>query len=420
LSTTRRRLGIAGAVVGAGAAGVGAAVAIRRYAVGRSRLTPDPLADEPFGQLRGHPLRVPADDGVVLHVEIDGPLPDPGTDTAAGARTGTRKGARTGGARRSGLSDRRFPWLGRGPRTSARGRAGARAGLTTPPTIVFCHGYSLNQDSWHYQRRDLRAAVGDDLRLVFWDQRGHGRSERGGSDRATIDQLGADLHAVLRATAPEGGPVVLVGHSMGGMTIMALADRHPELFGDGPVGGVALISTACGFPAGVTLGLPPILRTLFSSAGPSVVRTLSRQARLVERARRIGADLSFVATRRLGFVDGAVSPALVDFVDRMIGATSIEVIADFYAAVLAHDKRAALEVFDTVPTLVLGGDRDRFTPFSYSEEIAAAVSSAELVRVPGCAHLPLLEHPDVVQDALLGLLGRVESARGPSAGEQTA
>ena len=72
--------------------------------------------------------------------------------------------------------------------------------------------------------------------MVFWDQRSHGRSGRSDLTHATIDQLGDDLLAVLEATTAPGRPVVLVGHSMGGMTIMALADRHPELFGDRVVG----------------------------------------------------------------------------------------------------------------------------------------------------------------------------------------
>ena len=64
-------------------------------------------------------------------------------------------------------------------------------------TVVFCHGLALNQDSWHYQRRDLADLAEDGARLVFWDQRGHGRSGRGDAEHATIDQLGRDLRAVL-------------------------------------------------------------------------------------------------------------------------------------------------------------------------------------------------------------------------------
>ena len=109
-----------------------------------------------------------------------------------------------------------------------------------PLTIVFAHGFTLSMDSFHFQRRDL----GDVARLVFYDQRSHGRSGRSAPENATIDQLGLDLYAVLQAVAP-AGPVVLVGHSMGGMTILALADQHPELFGDRVVG-VALLATSTG------------------------------------------------------------------------------------------------------------------------------------------------------------------------------
>ena len=93
-------------------------------------------------------------------------------------------------------------------------------------TIVFAHGFTLNQDAFHYQRTALRGLA----RLVFFDQRGHGRSSLPVESPANIDQLGLDLSAVLEATAPTG-PVILVGHSMGGMTIMSLAAHHPELFG---------------------------------------------------------------------------------------------------------------------------------------------------------------------------------------------
>ena len=98
-------------------------------------------------------------------------------------------------------------------------RSDARGG---PPTIVFSHGYALSLDSWHFQRKALRGRY----RLVFWDQRGHGRSATGPHGSATIDQIGRDLARVIEALAPDG-PLVLVGHSMGGMTVMSLAEQDP-------------------------------------------------------------------------------------------------------------------------------------------------------------------------------------------------
>jgi pimeloyl-ACP methyl ester carboxylesterase len=116
-------------------------------------------------------------------------------------------------------------------------------------TVVFCHGHALTLDAWHFQREALRGRH----RLVFWDQRGHGRSGPGTVEAATIDQIGRDLAAVLDAVAPTG-PLVLVGHSMGGMAIMSLAQLRPELFTD-RVLGVALVATSAGDLSGLDLGM---------------------------------------------------------------------------------------------------------------------------------------------------------------------
>lgn len=354
-SRNRRRIGIAGAVAGAGAAGIGSAVGVRKFVVGRQRFRPDPDAGEPFGELRGRALTVLADDGVPLHVEIDGP-----EDAAL--------------------------------------------------TVVYCHGYTLNQDAWHYQRRDVEG-----VRSVFWDQRSHGRSGRSKPTHATIDQTGEDLYAVLRATVGPGDPVLLVGHSMGGMSIMALAQRHPRLFND-HVAGVALINTSCGELAEMTLGLPMALAKLVRPLTPGVVRGLGRRAELVDRGRALGADLAFMVTRKMAFADKYVSPAVVDFLEQMIRSTPIDVIAEFYPSLMAHDKADAIKVIGQVPTLVMVGGADRLTPAAHGRRLAEAMPDAELVEVDDAGHVLPLEHPGVVTGGLRRL---IERAR-PAAGERTA
>ena len=115
------------------------------------------------------------------------------------------------------------------PTTAPRWRCGGGS-ADAPVTVVFVHGYCLRMESWHFQRRQLERRWGAAVRMVFYDQRGHGRSGTPSVASCTIGQLGRDLDAVLRSVAPDG-PVVLVGHSMGGMTILALARQRPELFG---------------------------------------------------------------------------------------------------------------------------------------------------------------------------------------------
>jgi pimeloyl-ACP methyl ester carboxylesterase len=345
----KKRVGLVGAAIGTVGVGIGTAVAVRRYAVGRDRLRPDPDKAEPFGELRGRPQTVVASDGVPLHVEVDGP------DDA-------------------------------------------------PLTLIFSHGYALTQDSWHYQRRDLARAGG--ARMVFWDQRSHGRSGRSDHAHATIDQCGEDLLAVIEATTAPGGPIVLVGHSMGGMTIMALADRHPELFGDRVVG-VALVNTSSGQLAELTLGLPEAFGKVFRAAVPGVVRGIGKSGKIIDRGRRIGADVAFIITRRIAFADKEVSPSIVEFLERMIGSTPTDVIAEFYPTLAAHDKLAALDVLRGLPAVVVVGDADRLTPPAHGRAIAAALPDAELIEIADGGHVVMLEHPGLVTDALAGLVDRV-------------
>ena len=353
----------------AGAAGVvvaGAAVglAAERYAVGRSfRGVDDSEADEPFGELHGAVVPVTSSDGVRLHVEVDGPA----------------------------LSPRTVP----------------------PVTVVFSHGLALSQDSWHYQRRDLADLADDGARLVFWDQRGHGRSGRGKGEDATIDQLGRDLLAVLDATAPRG-PVVLIGHSMGGMTVMALAEQHPELFGDPErVVGVALVCTSPGRLAEVTFGVPAAAGRALRRAAPKALTALNRQPGLVSRSRDLGADIEFVLTKRYSFASD-VPPSLVRFASRMHEETPLDVLAELFPAFDAHDKLDALEVLNGVETLILAGERDRMTPADHSREMVERVPGAELVILPEAGHLLMLEHHDRLTDHLRDLVERALRHRAPS------
>lgn len=348
----RRLSGVAGLAAGAIAAGAGAVVMAEKIAVGRIRLRPDPAADETFGGPFGEEMTVLADDGVPLHVQLSGP-PD------------------------------------------------------APVTIIFCHGYTLNCDVWYYQRAGLSATA----RCVFWDQRSHGRSGRSDPDLVSIDQLGADLHEVMTATAPGDTPVVLVGHSMGGMTVMALADQHPELFG-GKVVGVALMSTAATAIDPVTW-LPVPLRPAVRLAVPSMMTGASRGrvAGVVERGRQSASDIAFLGTRHLAFGDPKVSPTVVDFLERIIRATPIDVIADFYVALTGHEKRHALKVLNTIPVLVLTGDRDRLVDPAFSEDIANSVRDGELVKISGAGHVVILERPEECNAAIAALVTRALAVR---------
>ncbi len=361
-ATPGRVAGIVGALGAAAAVGAAVGVAAERVLIRRA-IRPDSERDEPFGGLRGRVVPVVASDGTQLHVEVEDP-----------------------------------------PQGSIAERA--RDGLT----IIFSHGYALEEDSWHYQRRDLRALG----RLVFWDQRSHGRSGRGPKENATIDQLGRDLEAVIAATAPTG-PLVLVGHSMGGMTVMSYAAHHPEAFGD-RVRGVALLATSSGGLADVpSLGLPAPVAKWFHAAAPGIASQLAERKELVERGRKAGSDIAYLLTKLYSFGSN-VPPSLTGFVHRMLSATPIDVVAEFLPTLEAHDKKRALESIGRVDTLVIVGDADLLTPSEHSDEIVRHVPGAELVVIPDSGHLLMLEKYPEVNQHLRELVARVRKSLAAEAG----
>jgi len=365
-AVTARGAGIAGAAVGASigvlAAGVAAGLTVKRAAVGRTRLGgDDPEAGEPLGELRGGAHLVTADDGVPLHVEVD--------EVADFARRSTATGE--------------TPYA--------------------DVTVVFSHAYALNLDSWHYQRKALRGAA----RLVLYDQRGHGRSGRGSPASATIDQLGADLERVIDEVAPDQ-PLLLVGHSMGGMAVMALAERQPDLFRDRVVG-IALLGTSSAKVAEVTLGAPAYTAKVLRRAAPGFVAALGRQHRVVERGRRLSSDLGFLLTKRYSFASD-VPPSLVEFTARMLESTPVDVVAEFFPTFTSHDKLGALPALHGVETLVLVGDKDLITPADHSRELVRALPGADLVVLERTGHMLILERYAEVNRHLLKLLRRARRA----------
>jgi pimeloyl-ACP methyl ester carboxylesterase len=355
---SKQVIGVAGAVVGAATAGLTVAGVVqsrRRTAAGRA----DPYVDEPLGLLEpDHNRTIAADDGVPLSVEE--------VDPADGGKPDV--------------------------------------------TVVLVHGLALSRRCWHFQRRDLARLTSPRVRQVLYDQRGHGRSGRPSDESCTIEQLGRDLDCVLRSVAPDG-LLVLVGHSMGGMAIMALAEQRPELFAD-RVCGVALIATSAG-----EVGRKGLPRPILSRHNPltrTVGEVASWQPEIVDWIRTAGGGLTRQGVRRLAFGNRAVPASLIDFMVEMLAVTPVPVLTDFVPTLGTHDRYAALAGLRHCETLVIAGDRDRITPYQHSERMAVELPDAVLLRVFGAGHMVMLEEPELVTEELIGFVRRcLAHARAP-------
>lgn len=334
------KLALGGGVAAAGAAG---------YLVRRRMLATHPLAEDPEWQelhqpLHGREHRVSAPDGTRLRVLAAGP-----------------EGA---------------------------------------PTIVLSHGYGMALRFWHHQIRSLS----DEFRVVAYDQRGHAGSEPAASGEYSTEALADDLEAVLDAVLDDGQQAFVAGHSMGGMTIMSYAQRHPAGVGE-RFAGAALLSTGASrliLSSGLSTGIAGLGRVeeAFGRRILGMHRGMAAQTN----------ELSFLVTRAVALGPKATR-AQAAFTEQLFVDTPAEVRSAFGQMLSALDVREGLANL-TVPTLVLVGEHDRLTPPHQARILASELKQADLVELPGHGHMIPLEAPGTVT----GLLRRHARAAFRAAG----
>jgi len=276
--------------------------------------------------------------------------------------------------------------------------------VDAPLTVVFAHGFCLRMGSFHFQRARLSEQWGDQVRMVFYDQRGHGQSGEASPDTYTVEQLGQDLESVLAVMAPRG-PVVLVGHSMGGMALLSHARQYPQRYPTRIVGAALIASAAEG------VSRSPLGEILKNPALEAVQFTARYAPKLVHRGRGAARKVIGPILRAASFGDEKISPSVVAFSERMMHDTPIATLVEFLHALEVHDETEGLVTLNKVPTLVACGDRDLLTPMEYSQEMADALAKSELVIVCGAGHLVQMEHPEIIDDALVRLVERATPSK---------
>jgi pimeloyl-ACP methyl ester carboxylesterase len=263
-----------------------------------------------------------------------------------------------------------------------------------PVTVVLVHGWTLDRRVWGPVARSLATGPAP-VRVVRPDHRGHGRSAAVEPVTMTIDQLADDLAEVVATIAPTG-PLVLAGHSMGGMTLMALAERNPDLVAR--AGGVALVATASGGLAERPFGLSPPAAAVYRRAERRLSAT-----RGWARREHLGDPRLIAPAMRWLLLGARPSAEARRITCETVGACRPLTVSGFQPTLQAHERDAALAAFADIPTIVLVGSRDRLTPVRAARRMAEALPAAGLTIFPDAGHMLPLERVSGVASRIAAL-----------------
>ncbi|MFF4368568.1 alpha/beta fold hydrolase [Streptomyces sp. NPDC001594] len=260
------------------------------------------------------------------------------------------------------------------------------------PAVVLSHGWTCSTAFWAAQIRELSR----DHRVIAYDQRGHGRSPAAAAYSTAA--LADDLVAVLDATLAPGERAVLAGHSMGGMTVMAAADR--PRFAE-HAAAVLLCSTGSSRLVAEATVLP--LR-------PGRARTRITQGLLGSPAPLGPVTPATRAVLKYATMGPGSAPERVEACARIVHACPAGVRRAWSHVLAGLDLDAAVARL-TVPTAVIVGRDDRLTPVVHARGIAAALPHCVgLTELTGMGHMTPVEAPEAVSSALRELTSRYLTA----------
>jgi pimeloyl-ACP methyl ester carboxylesterase len=266
-------------------------------------------------------------------------------------------------------------------------------GVAPAPTLVLHDGIGCDGYAWKYVIRHFQRTN----RIIHWQYRGHGRSGLP-RDRThtTFDDICGDLRAVLRATGT--ARAVLVGHSMGVQVCLEYHRRHPE-----QVIALVLMLGSHGLPLD-TFHDSRVLRTVI----PAMMTAATRFPEAMGLIWRLmsGGELAFQVATRLE-VNGSLihREDFMPYFDHLAGMDP----RLFLGMLLHAGEHSAFDhlAHVNVPTLIVAGTKDTFTPYWLSEEMNDRIPGSEMLTIPGGTHASTIEQPELIELRLERFLARL-------------
>ena len=268
-------------------------------------------------------------------------------------------------------------------------------GPTDPavPTVIYVHGFNISAETFYMQVRDVREQC-PEVRQLLVDLPGHGQNATAAPATLTIDHAADACAAVLRERGATG-PVIVVGHSLGGPVSLSMMRRYADEFTW--AGSVQVSSAVEPF---TMQGLPQVLAGPIGGVLEKAVRYTPRFA---EGVREIVTD-TISPILALAFYFRPMPYDIVDFHAAMIRETPLETYAGYFQDLLSHSELQAGIVLSEIPGYILVGDRDDVTPVTQSEKLHEIWPRAYMQVLPDSGHMPPLDAPGAVTTAIVRLI----------------
>ena len=270
------------------------------------------------------------------------------------------------------------------------------------PAIVLIHGWTCASSFWKLQT----SALDRERRVIAYDLRGHGDSERAVSGDYSLEAFADDLDAVLEACVPAGERALLVGHSLGAMTVVEWAGRVGAKQVDARASAIVLVNTGVGDLISRSLvveGVPDGLAVLQRLVGEGVLR-----ARMTIPT--FSGPISYRVIKH-AVVGPDASPAEIAFCERLVLACPADVRSACGGTLSKLDLKSALESL-VAPTLVIAGERDRLTPPEHAHEMAESIPNVlDVIEIGGSGHMTPVEFPAATSGLIAELAGAKTALR---------
>ncbi len=254
------------------------------------------------------------------------------------------------------------------------------------PPLVLTHGWGLSSEEWVYAHRGLARH----FRLIVWDIAGLGESKSPDNRDFSLEKLAGDLRAVLALAGSQ--PAILIGHSIGGMTVLTFCRLFPEALG-AQVAGLVLTHTTYTNPVRTTSGA-----AFFSAIEKPVLMPLMYLTIALSPLMRLLNWLSYLngsahlSTMRSSFA-GTETWEQIELCTLLQTKASPAVIARGMLGMMQYDATATLRRIP-VPTLVVAGDKDSTCQPAASERMRQEIPGARLETLAPARHVGLLEPHD--------------------------